>query len=136
MDKRKWQLVYYELADESVPVKDFIDGLDELEQAKAFNWMRSLGEKGPTFPRPYADYLRDGIYELRLKLSGDNERILYFFCFKDFIVLTHQPTKHTKKVPDGDIEIALQRKTNFYKQYKTKEELIKALRKKGCLCVV
>lgn len=129
-------MVYYEMADESVPVKEFIDGLDELEQAKAFNWMRALGEHGPTLPRPYADYLRDGIYELRLKLSGDNERILYFFCFKDFIVLAHQLTKRTKRVPDGDIKIASQRKADFCKQYKTKEGLIKALRKKGCLCVV
>jgi hypothetical protein len=39
---------------------------------------------GPTLPRPYADLLKDGIHELRIRLSGDHIRMLYFFCFRKF----------------------------------------------------
>lgn len=53
------------------------------------SWISILEENGPILPRPYADLLRNEIHELRVKLSGSQVRILYFFCFEDFIVLTH-----------------------------------------------
>lgn len=128
MNRRKWQLVYYEVSEKDIPVKDFIDRLDEREQGKVFAWIKQLAEHGPNLPRPYADYLRDDIHELRIKISGNNERIIY--------VLAHYLPKHTKKVPDEDIELARQRKVAFLQRYKTKEALIQELRKRGCLCVV
>ncbi|WP_460057642.1 type II toxin-antitoxin system RelE/ParE family toxin [Spirochaeta dissipatitropha] len=58
-------------------------------RAKIMSWISILEENGPILPRPYADLLRNEIHELRVKLSGSQVRILYFFCFEDFIVLTH-----------------------------------------------
>ncbi len=56
-----------------------------------------LEENGPTLPRPYADILEDGIHELRIKLSGRQERILYFFVFHKCIILTHAFTKKPQR---------------------------------------
>jgi hypothetical protein len=81
------------------------------------NWIEKLEELGPNLPRPYADYLEDGIYELRIKLSGDQIRILYFFCYKEFIVLSNQFRKSTDKVPTKEIKKAKNIKDNFVKRY-------------------
>ncbi len=82
--------------------------------------------QGPNLPRPYADLLEDGIHELRLKLSGDQVRILYFFCFRDFIVLTHGFVKRTRRVPQSEIDLARKYRTDFLSRYdeqRLKEEL-------------
>ena len=72
-----------------------------------------LEEQGPQLPRPYADILIDGIHELRVKLSVDQVRILYFFCYKNFIVLTNWFTKNTEKVPIHEIEKAKKLRNDF-----------------------
>lgn len=59
-----------------------------------------LEEHGPTLPRPYADLLYDGIHELRLTLSGNQARVLYFFCYRKFIILYYGFLKNTQRVPD------------------------------------
>lgn len=55
-------------------------------RAKAIAWIDKLEEKGNQLHRPYSYYLRDGIYELRLTLSSNNIRILYFFIHRSSII--------------------------------------------------
>ena len=80
------------------------------------NWLEQLEEHGPMVPRPYADLLEDGIHELRFKLSGDQVRILYFFCYRDIIVLTHAFKKNTGKVPIAEIKKAKKYRSDFLKR--------------------
>lgn len=101
-----WKVIYYETADGSCPCKEFIDDRSAREQAKILAWLSQVEERGPQLPRPYADVLEDGIHELRMQLSGQQVRILYFFCFREFIVLTHAFTKQTRIVPRSEIERA------------------------------
>jgi len=68
---------------------------------------------GHELRRPEADYLRDGIYELRTSLQGINYRILYFFHKKQ-AVLSHGLTKESQ-VPPNDIELAIKRMALFEK---------------------
>jgi phage-related protein len=84
-------------------------------------WLEKLEELGPNLPRPYADILTDGIHELRIKLSGNQIRILYFFCFKNFIILTNQFIKNTDKVPKNEIKKAKLRRDDFLKRYNEKD---------------
>jgi phage-related protein len=72
---------------------------------------------GPNLPRPYSDLLTDGIHELRIKLSGNQIRILYFFCFKNFIILTNQFVKNSDKVPKSQITKAKKRRDVFLEKY-------------------
>lgn len=51
-------------------------------QAKLLSHISLLQDKGPNLMRPYADLLEDGIHELRVKLSGKQTRILYYFVFE------------------------------------------------------
>ncbi len=77
-----------------------------------------LEERGPNVPRPYADILTDGIHELRVKLSGDQYRMLYFFCYRNFIVMTHAFHKKSTRVQKKEIKKAINYRTDFLERYK------------------
>jgi len=109
----KWKIVYYESAEGTCPVEKFIDSRKINNRAKIFSLLSLLEEKGPNLPRPYADLLKEGIHELRVKLSGDQIRFLYFFCYKNFIILTHAFKKKSKKVPEKEIKKAIMLRDDF-----------------------
>jgi phage-related protein len=71
-----------------------------------------LRDLGHELRRPEADYLRDGIYELRVGLQGMNYRLLYFFHGRVAAVLVHGLVKE-REVPRRDIEEAIRRKRKF-----------------------
>ena len=72
-----------------------------------------LQEMGHELRRPEADFLRDGIYELRVKHLNVNYRILYFFHGKT-AVLFDGLTKESE-VPPKEIEKAISAKNLFAK---------------------
>ena len=99
--------VYYFIDEDGCnPVKEFINSLTEPEQAKVYAYIAELRNQGNNLRRPMADYLRDGIYELRPK---DN-RIFYFFYLRDRVVLLHAIKKHVKKIPEGDLKLCIKRR--------------------------
>ncbi|HUU79840.1 MAG TPA: type II toxin-antitoxin system RelE/ParE family toxin [Acidobacteriota bacterium] len=87
------------------------------DQAKILALISYLQDQGPTLPRPYADLLEDGIHELRVRLSGDQFRVLYFFCYRRFIVLTHAFVKVTAKVPKAEIQKAKKYRSDFLSRF-------------------
>ncbi len=120
--KSQWQVIYYETETGKSFVEDFIEAQNIRNQAKILNLISILEEKGPNLPRPYADLLSDGIHELRIKISGNQSRILYFFCYQKYIILTHTFLKTTDKVPNAEINKAIQYRNDFLKRH-TKKEL-------------
>ncbi|MCX7050055.1 MAG: type II toxin-antitoxin system RelE/ParE family toxin [Candidatus Sumerlaeota bacterium] len=82
-------------------------------QVKCLDRVKHLAKMGHEIRRPDADYLRDGIYELRLALNGVQYRTLYFFHGRIAVVLTHGFIKKGPKVPDKEIERALRCKALF-----------------------
>ena len=122
----KWKILYFtEKEDQPSEIEIFINSKDERNQAKIFAWLDKLAELGPNLPRPYADLLIEGIHELRIKLSGSQIRILYFFCYKDYIILTNQFVKNTDKVPKAEINKAIKRRETFLQKYT--EKILKEL---------
>lgn len=115
--KDQWNIIYYENDKEESEVVDFIESQKDSNKAKILSWLSKLEEKGPLLPRPYADILTDGIHELRVKLSGNQVRVLYFFCYKDFIVLTNCFKKKTDKVPKKEIVKAKKCRVDFLGRY-------------------
>lgn len=65
-----------------------------------------LGELGHEIRRPHADYLDDGIYELRERFKTEQYRILFFFAGERIVVLTHGFTKNSAEVPPAEIKRA------------------------------
>ncbi len=117
----RWHILYYESTNGQCPIQEFIDGRKERDQAKVLSWISLLEDQGPNLPRPYADLLTDGIHELRIKLSGDQVRALYFFSYREFIVLTHAFIKNTDRVPQSQIRQAQKMRADFLKRFDKKK---------------
>jgi len=117
----KWHVLYYETASGSSPVQEFIDTRKDRDQAKIFSWLNVLEEQGPNLPRPYADLLIDGIHELRIKLRGDQVRVLYYFCYKEFIILSHAFIKNINVVPKSEIKMAQKYRDDFLARFDEKK---------------
>lgn len=114
-------VVFYRDDDGTVPVRDWLDGLRRRDRAAAESCVKRithLAALGHELRRPAADYLRDGIYELRMRVARVNYRILYFFHGTVAAVLAHGLTKEGE-VPDADIERAIRRKARFQADPKT-----------------
>ena len=110
--KKEWKIIFYE-DEKGCPVKDFMKTLVEDDNEWMTLCIEQLKNDAFRLRRPQCDYLRDGIYELRVKLSGDNTRTLYFFCYETNIVLTHTFIKKTQKVPKKEIEKAIKYKEKY-----------------------
>ncbi|MEX2264371.1 MAG: type II toxin-antitoxin system RelE/ParE family toxin [Bryobacteraceae bacterium] len=109
---------FREPKDDSVPLLEWLEDLPAKVQAKCTERIDRLGELGHELRRPEADFLRDGIYELRASHQGVHYRMLYFFAWKAVVVLSHGLTK-TREVPPREIGQAVERKkkveANFQK---------------------
>jgi hypothetical protein len=113
----RWRIYYYDKPDGFSPVKDYIDALSLRERVKTLAFIELLEINGPNLPRPYADLLKEGIHEPRIKLTGTQVRILYFFCYRDIIVLTNVFEKHNDTVPESEITLAKTYRSDFLARY-------------------
>jgi phage-related protein len=108
----KTKVILYCEEDGSCPVLDWLQELPEKAQDKCFLRLERLRELGHELLRPEADFLRDGIYELRASLRGVNYRILYFFHGSIAAVVSHGIVKE-RAVPPKEIDRAIERKKLF-----------------------
>ena len=76
---QEYEIEFYDKADGSEPVKEFILSLDKKMQAKVLRTVALLREEGPYLREPYSKALDDGIFEIRTKFGSDITRVLYFF---------------------------------------------------------
>ena len=106
------EVVFYMEDDGLVPVSNWLDGLQLKHRAKCLKWIGILRSFGHDLRRPESDYLRDGIYELRVRFQRLNYRILYFFYENQVVVLTHG-FKKEKEVPSKEIDRAVDLKKRF-----------------------
>ena len=114
---KEWKVKFYRNDEGECPVEDFLNTLSEKDRKKTFSFIDFLKQEGIDMRRPKSDYLRDGIYELRIKLSKGNTRTLYFFCYENYIVLTHTFYKRTNEVPENEINRALIYKEKIIQKY-------------------
>jgi phage-related protein len=108
----KITVVLYREEDGSCPFLDWYGELPVKVQAKCLLRLERLRELGHELRRPEADYLRDGIYELRVSFQHRQYRILYFFHGTVAAVLSHGIVKECA-VPAKEIDRAIERKKRF-----------------------
>jgi phage-related protein len=110
------EVVFYLDDDGTAPVLDALRSLLAGGQRKvvARCWVRMerLAEVGHELRRPEADYLRDGIYELRATHQRVHYRILYFFHGRRLVVLSHV-IKKVDRVPETEIDRALAHRRRY-----------------------
>ena len=106
------ELIFFQDDDGSVPFLDWFDRRQPRAQDKCRVRLERLQQLGHELRRPEADFLRDGIYELRVGLQGINYRMLYFFHGREAVVVSHGLRKE-RLVPSKEIAIAVRRKAQF-----------------------
>ena len=109
------RVVFFQRAPGDSPVVEWLRELDRASP-RAFDKCRAavarLARLGHELRRPEADYLGDGIYELRVRLGSVNYRLLYFFHGRSVCVVAHGLTKEAA-LPVADLERALARRSSF-----------------------
>ena len=78
-------------------------------------WVLQLIEELDVIPTTYLKKLTntDGIWEVRIIVSGNIFRLLGFFDGDNLVVLTHGFQKKTQKTPEKEIKIAEKRRKNY-----------------------
>ena len=104
-------VVYYPDARSNTPALEFLLGLSQDEQQKAFAYVSYLEEQGEQLRPPIAEYLGDRIYELRPK----QVRILYAFVGQRVVIL-HMFRKKTGPVPPSEKRLAQTRLADFVRR--------------------
>ena len=95
-----------------MPFVDWFRELPTHARDKVLVRIERLRELGHELRRPEADFLRDGIYELRATTRGVHYRVLYFFHKQIAAVLAHGVIKESA-VPNRDINLAIRRRLLF-----------------------
>ncbi len=108
-------VIFYQEETGESPVVEWLQELDATHP-KAYDKCRAavarLALLGHELRRPEADYLRDGVHELRVRLGSVNYRLLYFFHGRTVCVIAHGLTKEAA-VSAADLRRALARKAAF-----------------------
>jgi len=105
------EVVFFAAEDGSVPLLVWMDQLQDKVRDKCIVRIERLAELGHELRRPEADFLRDGIHELRVRHGNVHYRILYFF-HEGRAVLSHGCTKEDV-VPPAEIDRAIRNKARF-----------------------
>jgi phage-related protein len=111
------EVIYYQDDDETVPMKVWMENLrsQPRHRAKCIEWIGLLRDNGHELRRPISEYLRDDIYELRVKYQRIRYRMLYFFHGRARAVITHGIVKQTDDIPPREIDRAVEMKKKYEK---------------------
>lgn len=108
-------VLLYREEDGSIPVLEWLKQLQRRNRRafeKCLFLLDVLEQFGRELRRPRADFLRDGVYELRTQVAGVKHRLLYGFVGKDVALVAHGLTKRAT-IPDRDIDLAVARLEKF-----------------------
>ena len=109
------EVVFFLQSDGSAPVRQWLADLrrrDVTAHDKCLARISRLAEMGFELRRPEADFLRDGIHELRVRRGNVNYRILYCFHGRGTAVLLHGVVKEGA-IPETDFRRALDRRAQL-----------------------
>lgn len=101
-----FDIEFYRLPSGKAPAREFLDSLEPRMRAKALYGLSILEEYGNALREPYSKSLGGGLFELRVKFSGDISRIFYFFVVGNKIILTNGFIKKTVKTPRSELDLA------------------------------
>lgn len=106
-------VIVYREDDGSIPLRDWLDGLQAGARDRCLARLELLHEHGHELRRPHAEYIEGtDLYELRVKFHRVNLRMLYFFHGRVAAVVSHGFAKEGR-IPPGEIELAVERMTKF-----------------------
>ena len=106
-------LCFFRDEHDSAPFLEWFERLPEQAKVQCRARIGLLAAERHGLRRPAADYLRDGIYELRVRARKIHYRILYFFHGQEVVVISNGINKRESAVPSIEIERARERRRVF-----------------------
>ncbi len=109
------EIQFYRSTSGNCPVEEFLNRLG-TKQAQKVAWVLRLVKELPLVPRQYFKKLEgtDDLWEVRAEFGGDAFRLLGFWDAGRLIILTNGFAKKTQKTPTREIELAAQRKRDYF----------------------
>lgn len=102
-----YEINFFTLKNGNVPIEEFLDSLNEKMLTKVVRSIQLLSEYGKDLSMPHSAYVKDGIFELRVKLASNIVRLFYFFDKGKIIILTNGYYKKQQKVSKKDLNLAI-----------------------------
>lgn len=118
----KFEIIFYEKEDGTMPAQDFLDSLDDKMRAKMILTVDMLKTNGNRLREPYSKPLDDGIMELRAVVGTNISRVLYFFVVGQKVILTNGFIKKTQKTPKQEITLAKKYREDYIERERKKQE--------------
>lgn len=118
MARTLWEIDFYVKPNGRCPFDDFYHGLSPPEKVLVDNALKRLQEDWLALDRPYVGYLRDHIRELRAKTHYGQYRILHFFFERRKFIILQGFLKKSQRVPDGEIDRAIEYRNDYLAQNK------------------
>ena len=110
-----YQAVYYRDRAGREPVREFVEELDDSEQASLDNQidrLNLLSDELPHLPFPHSSQVEGDLRELRCHHGRNLYRVLYRRSDR-LIVLLHIFAKRSAKVPEREVQLARERWLDF-----------------------
>lgn len=101
-----WELEFFEKDNAQCPTLEFVREQPSKDQVLIERGFNLLAEYGNTLRRPHADYLEDGLWELRVRVIKKQYRFIFFYHQRQIIVVTHGFLKKESAVPPKEIKQA------------------------------
>ena len=114
-----WNIEFYKTEGGREPVKEFLGLLPIKHQIKMAKTINLLRELGPILKEPHSRHvIGTELKELRIQFSPNIYRIFYFAYVNKGFILLHAFTKKTEQTPRREIEVALNRVSDYIRRYK------------------
>lgn len=110
---QQFEVTFYAKQDGSIPLREFINGMNAQLHARTLRMIELLRERGNELREPYTKPLSDGIFELRIQSGNNAARICYFFMVGRNIIMTNGFIKKTQKTPQSEIDKAKQFRADY-----------------------
>ncbi len=111
------RLEFYRTPRGDEPALDYIRAQVKAHRAKIGRALRYLEELGHLARRPMADYLGNGLYELRVAAEGHQHRMVYFFHRRTMIVVTSAFLKKEEAVPLEELAHARRYRADWIQRF-------------------
>lgn len=114
------KIIFYEKQNGEIPVKDFLESIDNKAAAKVMSDIEKLQIAGYMLREPKSKLIEheEKIYELRSKFPNGISRILYFFKKGNNIIMTNGFIKKSRKTPKSEIKKAISYKKDYERRLK------------------
>ena len=103
------KVFFYETSGGNSPIKKFIDGLPESDQASFFEVVTEIEKYGLSAVRVIFKPLEGKLWEIKFRSVQSSFRVAYVILEKDVMTWLHAFKKKTQKTPKQDLEIARKR---------------------------